>query len=117
MMKTAIKVVAGIAGTAKKQTVCFLTGMIMTALFPVCSVLLIKNLVNQAMILTQSKQPCIQSLFWVGLLFVVEILMQVTRYSNSYWEQRLKKELYHGFSDKLLEKYVSVEFSCFESAH
>ncbi len=114
MIKTTIKVIVGIASTAKKQTICFLIGMIMIALFPVCSVFIIKNFVSQAMVLTQSEQPYIKFLFWVGLFFLVEILTQITRYSNLYREQRLKIGLYQGFSDRLLEKYVSVEFSCFE---
>ena len=117
MIKTTVKVIAGIAGISKKQTFCFLAGMILIALFPICSVFIIKNLVNQVMAPAQSGQPHINFLFWAGLFFVVELLAQVTKYSNLYREQKLKAELYHGFSDKLLEKYVSVEFSCFESRH
>ncbi len=114
MIKTTIKVIGGIARGAKKHTICYLAGMLLLALFPVCSVLLIKNLVNHVMDLAQGGQPYIKFLWGVGLLSVVELLTQITKYSNSYMEQRLKAELYCGFSDKLLEKYVSVEFSCFE---
>ena len=89
MMKTTIKVLVEIAGTAKRQTICFLAGMIMIALFPVCSVFIIKNLTNQTMALTQSEQPYIRFLFWAGLFFLVELLTQVTKYSNLYREQRL----------------------------
>ena len=114
MFKTTIKVIGGIARGAKKHTICYLAGMLLLALFPVCSVLLIKNLVNHVMDLVQGGQPYIKFLWGVGLLSVVELLTQITKYSNSYMEQRLKAELYCGFSDKLLEKYMSVEFSCFE---
>lgn len=112
MIKTTIKVIVGIADIAKKQTVCFMAGMIMMALFPICSVLIMKNLVNQAM----GEQPYVKFLFWVGMFFAVELLAQITKYSNSCREQEIKKKLYQGFSDQLLEKYVSVEFSCFESS-
>ncbi|HBA51086.1 MAG TPA: hypothetical protein DCZ91_25455 [Lachnospiraceae bacterium] len=114
MIKTTIKVIGGIARGTKKHTICYLAGMILLAIFPVCSVLLIKNMVNYVMELAQGGQPYIKFFFGVGLLFVAELLVQITKYSNSYREQRLKEELYCGFSDKLLEKYVSVEFSCFE---
>ncbi len=117
MFKTTIKVIGGIARSAKKHTICYLAGMILFALFPVCSVLLIKNLVNHVMDLAQGSQLYIKFFWGVGLLFVVELLAQITKYSDSYREQRLKAELYCGFSDKLLEKYVSVEFSCFEEEH
>ncbi len=116
MIKAMIKVIVGITGTAKKQTVCMLAGMILTALFPVCSILIIKNLVNQATVLLRGEQPYAGFLFWGGLLFVVELLIQITKYSNACREQEIKKELYRGFSDKLLEKYVSTEFSCFENS-
>ena len=114
-MKTTVKVIMEIAGIAKKQMVYFLTGMILIGLFPVFSVFLIKNLVNQVMVLTQSGQPYVKFLFWMGLFFVVELLTQIIKYSNLYREQRLKTELYQEFSDRLLDKYVSMEFSCFES--
>lgn len=116
MIKTTIKVIVGIADIAKKQTVCFMAGMIMMALFPICSVLIMKNLVNQAVVLARGEQPYVKFLFWVGMFFAVELLAQITKYSNSCREQEIKKKLYQGFSDQLLEKYVSVEFSCFESS-
>ena len=53
MIKTTIKVIGGIARGAKKHTICYLAGMLLLALFPVCSVLLIKNLVNHVMDLVQ----------------------------------------------------------------
>lgn len=53
MIKTTIKVIGGIARGAKKHTICYLAGMLLLALFPVCSVLLIKNLVNHVMDLAQ----------------------------------------------------------------
>ena len=74
MIKTTIKVIGGIARGAKKHTICYLAGMLLLALFPVCSVLLIKNLVNHVMDLVQGGQPYIKFLWGVGLLSVVELL-------------------------------------------
>ena len=115
MVSATIRVIKSIFTYSKRQAIRFLIGSLFAALISPFVLYLTQNVINTALAVLKQVQAKSEFFFWIAALVLAEFLVQFLKYRNACSAQELKMELYRDFSDRLLEKYMSMDFACFES--
>ena len=87
--------------------------ILVMSLKPALSVLILEKLIDNIQLLIHHEHNLVW--FWMFLLIVLSILYSVVISMESYISILLEKKLNETFSEQILEKYLKIQFQCFEN--
>lgn len=116
MIQTSINIIKRIFRFAYKEAAVFLIGTLISAAVAPMLILVNEQIINSAIDFISSKALYISIFNWVILFALLQIVSHCIIYFNERNSQKLRKRLYGEYSDLLIKKYLSLDFSFFENS-